>query len=386
MRAAPLLAIVMACGRVGFDERVPPDAAPCDALACIDPTFGVVTVTVPGIAIGGYGDQAIALDAANRIVITGTGAIVARLEDTGGLDPTFGSSFGGSGYVELGSGDGLAIAVAPDGSIVVAGAANGAGLVTTLDATGVVETSIAPTFGGGAVALNGVVVDASGRIIAGGQADFASFDLVGSAWLADGTPDPAFSEIDYDGGTGDEFATLAASLAPDGGLDFVGQSYNGSNFDGLLLHATSEGIVQWHVATDLGGSERYLAMIRDATGGIVVTGEQDSPASTIALVATYSSEGALETPTMLDFGGSDVGRGIARLADGRLVVGLRHGDGSRLVVLSAAGDVIGTFDLPVAQTPNGIDDVIVDRSGRILVLGDAGAGSADIYVARVLVP
>ena len=90
--------------------------------------------------------------------------------------------------------------------------------------------------------------------------------------------------------------------------------------------------------------------------------------------------------TLLDFGGSDVGRGVVELGDGRLVVGLRHGGRSRLVVMTAAGAVIGTFDLPIATTPNGIDDVILDRSGRVLVFGDAGAGSADIYVARVLVP
>jgi hypothetical protein len=387
MRAAPLFSIAMACGRVGFDERAIPDGSTCNALACIDPAFGVVTFSVDGVATGGYGDQAIALDAANRIMITGKGArgaVVARLEDSGVLDPSF-----GSGYVEVGSGgQGLAVAVANDGSIVVAGAANGAGLIAKLDQTGVVDAVIDPTFGAGAVALNGVVVDSTGRMIAGGQADFSSFDLVGSAWLADGTPDPSFTEIHYDGGNGDEFGTLAASLAPDGGLDFVGQSYNGSNFDGLLLHATNEGLVQWHVATDLGGSERYLAMIRDTAGDIVVTGEQDGPASTIALIERYSSEGVLDPTfaTTMIGDGSDVGRGVVELADGRLVVGLRHGDGSRLVVMSATGAVIGTFDLPIAQAPNGIDDVILDRSGRVLVFGDAGAGSADIYVARVLVP
>ncbi len=402
MRTAPLLAIVMACGRVGFDERSRPDAstidaaATCNALACVDPTFGVVTLMVDGVATGGYGDQGIALDAADRLVVTGKGSrgvLVARLEDSGVLD----ASFGGSGYVEIAatSAQGLAITVAPDGDIVVAGNSNGAGLVAKLDTAGAVDPAfgvIAPTFGATAVALNGVLVDSSGRVIAGGQGDFRDFDLVADAWLADGSADPAFTEIHYDGGNGDEFGTLAASLAPDGGLDLVGQTFNGSNFDGLILHATNEGAVQWHVATDLGEGERYLALIRDAAGNIVITGEQDSvtgPAMASAIVERYSSEGALDTSfatPLLDFGGSDVGRGVVELGDGRLVVGLRHGDGSRLVVMSAAGDVIGTFDLPIATTPNGIDDVILDRSGRVLVFGDAGAGSADIYVARVLVP
>jgi hypothetical protein len=89
------------------------------------------------------------------------------------------------------------------------------------------------------------------------------------------------------------------------------------------------------------GSSRFLALIRSAIGDILVTGEQDSlgPAPyRKAIVQRYSSEGVLETmlaQALLDVGGSDVGRG---------------------------------------------------RSGRVLVLGDAGAGSADIGVARVLVP
>ncbi|HEX4450439.1 MAG TPA: hypothetical protein VH143_06180 [Kofleriaceae bacterium] len=407
MRAAPLFAIAMACGRIGFDERARPDAtvndaATCDALACLDRAFGVVTLMVDGVATGGYGDQGIALDAANRLVVTGKGSrgvLVARLEDSGVLDP----SFGGSGYIEIAAtnAQGLAITVAPDGDIVVAGNSNGAGLVAKLDATGAVDPAfgvIMPTFGATADALNGVLVDSSGRVIAGGQGDVSSFDLFAGAWLADGSADPAFSQLHYDGGNGDEFGTLAASLAPDGGLDLVGQTFNGGNFDGLILHTTNEGVLDPQfgsggvVTTDLGKGERYLALIRDSGGNIVIAGEQDALTASPyqqAIIERYSSEGALDTTfaqPLLDFGGSDVGRGVVELGDGRLVVGLRHGDGSRLVVMTAGGSVIGTFDLPIATTPNGIDDVILDRSGRVLVFGDAGAGSAAIYVARVLVP
>jgi uncharacterized delta-60 repeat protein len=401
----------MACGRLDFQSRASADASldaatACAALACLDPSFGsagVVTVSVDGVPNGSYGDQGVAIQPDGRLVIAGKAgtvadstALVVRLEESGVLDPSFGSG----GIVELaaGSAQAIAVTVASDGAIVVGGTANGAGLLAKLDATGAVDPAfgvIEPTFGGTAVAINGVAVDAAGRVLAGGQADFANFNLVADAWLGSGAVDPAFAPFDYDGGNGDEFGSLAG-IAPDGGLDIVGQTYDGTVFDGLILHLTDEGaldpsfgsggISQLHV----GPGARFIALAREADERIVVTGQLDAGSATEALVERFSSTGVVDTAwstTSIAMHPDDVGRGIVQLPDGRVVIGVRGGSASTLVVLdNGSGGTIGSYELPIALSPNGIDDLLVDHQGRLLVFGDAGSDEAEIYLARVLIP
>jgi uncharacterized delta-60 repeat protein len=389
------LAIAMACGRVGFDEHIDAPAPACSALACLDATFGgsgVVTVSVDGVPNASFGDQAVVIQSDDRLVIVGKAGsaasstgLIARIDETGALDPSFGS--GGIAELAAGSAELIAVAVDPGGAIVVAGAAAKSCLVARLDATGAVDPVfgvIVTSLGGSICAFNGVTIDSAGRAIAGGQAFFTSFDLVAKAWLATGAPDPAFTELHYDGGHGDEFGSLAG-IAPDGGLDLIGDTYDGIHFDGLLVHATSEGVLDPSFGSggvttlDLGDSEQILARARNPAGGIIATGATGSA----AFVSRFSANGAIETATRIDLGGTDIGRGIAVLPDGRVVIGLRADGGSRLVVLDAGDAILGTFDLPI-PAPDGIDDLLLDHHGRLLVLGDEGSG--DIYVARVVIP
>ncbi|HEY3803561.1 MAG TPA: hypothetical protein VGL61_13175 [Kofleriaceae bacterium] len=412
--AVPALAFAMACGRVDFQARAIDaspsadatlDAAACAALVCLDPTFasgGVLDLSVDGVPNGSYGDQGVAIQPDGRIVIVGKAgtaasstALVARIEESGVLDPSFGSG----GVVELAaaSAQAIAVTVAATGDIVVGGNANGAGLLAKLDATGQVDPTfgvLEPTFGGTAVAINGVAVDTAGRVLAGGQADFANFDLVAGAWLGSGGTDPAFTPVHYDGGRGDEFGTLAG-IAPDGGLDIVGQTYDGTFFEGLILHTTNEGALDPSFGSDgiaqlAGGSgARFLALAREADERIVVTGQLDTT-GTEALVERFSASGVVDpawVTTSIAMHPDDVGRGIVQLPDGRIVVGVRGGSASTLVVLDdGSGSVIGSYELPIATAPNGIDDLLVDRDGRLLVFGDAGSDESEIYLARVLIP
>jgi uncharacterized delta-60 repeat protein len=388
------LAFVMACGRIGFDERGDAPASSCTAIACMDTTFagsGVLAVSVDGVPNASFGDQAVAVQPDDRIVVVGKAgtainstALVVRLDDSGAFDPSFGS--GGIAEIDQGAMELMAVAVAADGTIAVAGGAAAECLVSKLSTSGVPV----PTFGvvitglgASFCVLNGVATDAAGRVIVGGQGDFTSFDLVAHAWLAAGGDDASFTGLRYDGGRGDEFGSLAG-LGPDGGLDLIGDTYNGADFDGLLVHATNAGVLDpsfgsGGVATiDLGASEQFFARARAAAGGFVATGSTGSA----AFVARFSASGVLDSARTAILDGA-VGRGVVILADGRTVVGLRTATSSRLVVLDPSNAVLGTFDLPIAA-PNGIDDLLLDRHGRVVIYGDEGSG--ELYLARVLIP
>lgn len=93
-----------------------------DGNGALDPTFGT-----GGITTGPDGDgRDMAIQPDGKIVVAGfqglTGPfVVARYEADGGLDPTFG---GGTGFVTGPDGAAFAVAIQPDGKIVVAGVAD----------------------------------------------------------------------------------------------------------------------------------------------------------------------------------------------------------------------------------------------------------------------
>jgi len=123
----------------------------------------------------------------------------------GDLDPTFGTGGVVTTPVGAGSDVGYAIALQPDGRIVVAGhASNGVTndfAVLRYDAGGVLD----PTFGTGGVATTSlgttfafygadVAIQPDGRIVGAGYALGAGpndIDFLVVRWL-DGTPDPGF--------------------------------------------------------------------------------------------------------------------------------------------------------------------------------------------------
>jgi uncharacterized delta-60 repeat protein len=209
---------IVVYGTVGTGDAYWTAFARLDATGTLDPTFGVGgTTMMQFLGLSAAFSSGLAIDTAGRFVGSATVStptaldpashhVVFRASADGTLDPAFGSI----GVVDLGAGTAGGLALAPDGSIVAAGANGGQFAITRLDPAGAVD----PTFGaGGWILLFGsqsyatdVNVMSDGTILAVGQGG------LGMAWARvtpAGVPDPIFG----DGGTNSADLGKAYALA-----------------------------------------------------------------------------------------------------------------------------------------------------------------------------
>ena len=190
----------------------PPTFARYDSAGLLDPSFGhagVVTFTL-GNSCGG-GVQSLALQPDGKLVASGfwsNGSFydfdLWRLLPNGQLDPAFGSggqvttSFSGAAVAE-------ALVLQPDGKILAAGWANfpaphvalarylpGGGLDSTFGTAGRVETTLPMNAQGQALALQ-----PDGKIVVGGRAWTGQIGALLLRYLPSGTLDPAFGPGGY---------------------------------------------------------------------------------------------------------------------------------------------------------------------------------------------
>jgi uncharacterized delta-60 repeat protein len=209
----------------------------------VDTGFGVGGIAIDDAA--GPDDTCLdaVVDSAERIVTIGTSGpnqIVTRYDSLGARDGTFSTG----GRLILGSGvggEGRAVAIAPDGDIVVVGSEQDAGLVvrlapdgtprTTFGQGGVATYRLGLTAPGADVVFYDVLVQPNGKIVAvgyrrGGGA--SALDGVVVRMLGDGSLDPTFGTggmIVLDVGPDD---TLNAVYAESGGLIVVGDTTTAS--------------------------------------------------------------------------------------------------------------------------------------------------------------
>ena len=167
-------------------------------------------------------------------------ATLFRLLPDGTPDPAFGNLTGIPGALEFGDltpGNAQqiieSIALAPDGSVVLAGTGNAFGPLTGFVLRTDVDGNIDPEFGDNGLAtvaatyLHGVAIDAEGRIVAAGEHQVPGLDTATVVRLnTDGTRDATFGTnglATLDTGTNSTYiATLA--LAADGGILIGGQA------------------------------------------------------------------------------------------------------------------------------------------------------------------
>lgn len=283
----------------------------------VDATFGSAGTTTWDPSPSDETIRAVTHQADGRIVSAGyveygifavddADALLSRHNGDGTLDTSFG---GGDGVVvsDFGDYDGVrAIAVQPDGKIVVAGCVGSstcsfgsAHLVARYNHDGTPDTSfgngtgfvVFDTVGGNEwESAYDVMVEDSGRIITAGltstDQSAAGNDMALVAFDADGTVDTSF-----------------------GGGDGV-------------------------VVTDFGGRDMAKGMVRQPDGRIVVAGHGSGAFGVARYLAdgtpdpTFSGDGKLRT----DFGGQDSARDVAIDTDGRIVVAGRGGSDGRLAV------------------------------------------------------
>ncbi len=259
--------------------------------------------------------HAVAVDAEGRIVVAGeTGALfkdfaIARYLPDGSLDASFGT--GGIVVTDLGGDDRAnAVAVQPDGGILVAGSGwrtSGAGefaLVRygpdgTLDATvgdgGIVVTD----FRGGSDRAQGVSVGPDGTILLGGVVQLSGgcspnpcerYGLGGARYTADGTLDPTFGDgglvhpdlITSSGG----YATARVADGPVALAGHIGDEDFGLMFLGAGGLVPIEGGDALRI--DFGGSDRAFAAAPGPGGMVVLAGDtRGFDGSTDVAVARY---------------------------------------------------------------------------------------------------
>ncbi|MCA1681276.1 MAG: hypothetical protein LC777_21195, partial [Actinobacteria bacterium] len=300
--------------------------------------------------------SALALQSDGKIVAAGGNKIV-RYNDDGSLDDT---GFGTDGIQTLPSPvDVKAVAVAPDGRIVVAGLYRPVGggtefMVARFNSDGSPDTGFGtdgiqtPDFPGGDASAYGVAVQSNGKIVAAGDANLPTgkdFALV--RYNTDGSLDGFFSgdgkqTTDFAGGNGaddivllpdgkvlvagysesttdtlDDFAvaryTPAGELDPsfDGDgrqtIDFVGDDGVGGRYD------YGEGIAL---------QQNGMAVVAGVTYDPEFTGDFAVARLTAAgaLDTTFAGDGTQTIDFSVDFPRDDSGNDVAIAADGKVVV------------------------------------------------------------------
>ena len=271
-------------------------------------------------------------------------------------------SFAGDGKVITdiagNSGDsGRAIAVQPDGKVLVTGRTGIDAVVVRYNTDGSLDT----TFGGG-----------TGKLLSGFGASSESVQTIALM------PDGKFLLAGIAAG---DF--LVARYNADGSID--------TSFGG------GDGIVTAGIAA--GSSDRSTSLVLTANGGFVVAGLSTFATDTDISVARFNADGSLDTSfagdgtVTTDFGSpTDLGGPVAVQTDGKIVVGGITLTGSIASMAIARYNVDGSLDagfgtggkVTASLYPgydSRLDDLIIQPDGKIIVVGYANDGVSNTKIA-----
>jgi uncharacterized delta-60 repeat protein len=344
-------------------------------------------------------------------------AIQQRQPSDGPLDESFG--FGG-GFVTtsigVGRDEARAVAVQPDGKIVVAGSASTAAgrdmALVRYNPNGTLDTSfgnggrvVTPVGGyGEATAL---VLQPDGKIVTAGYAFTASGGVfVVARFAANGPLDPSFGAAGLAVtpiGT-DAFASGVA-LQSGGRIVAIGSSLSSlatspQDYDFTLVRYTANGLLDSSfgnggIATARTGSGRHEAYAGAvlSDGRIVAAGYSSTLGDQKFQVTRYSVDGSLDTT--FGTGGSvttDIGTALATAlslavqTDGKLIVGGAAGKTSAIVRYHADGSLDASFGVdgkvisPTSANVTSTQDVTLQPDGKIVAVGFATTGLTEALV------
>ena len=251
-------------------------------------------------------------------------------------------------------------------------------------------------------------VQADGKILVTGYSSNGSNDdIVLIRYNADGTLDTSF-------GGGDGIATTAVgggneagycvAVQADGKILVGGTSWNGSNYDIVVVRYNTNGTLDTSfgggdgiVTTAVGsGNDTGYGIVVQADGKFLITGFDFNGANDDVALIRYNANGTLDTSfgggdgivTTDVGGGSEVSYNVAVRADGKILVAGYRTAGSNLDFLVMQYNVDGTLDtsfgggdgIVTTAVGSGNDtgrSMTVQADGKILVTGYSSNGSND---------
>ena len=413
----------------------------------LDPTFGTGGIVRTDFA--GNIDQAnaVVVQSNGQIIAAGSSFsnsktvedfIVARYNADGSLDKRFGKNgkittdfFRNVDVIN-------AIAIQPDGRIVVAGVAQlgGSGgtprvfALARYRSDGQPDTSfgnggaLTTSFGGNFAAASALMVQPDGKIVVAGTVDFnpdfpnSGLDFALARYNANGTLDGSFGkggQVVFDFfGSFDQ--ANAAVLQPDGRIIVAGSaSYDSFNQDigFALARFNADGSTDFgfgsggkQITDFFGAGANANAIVLQADGKFVVAGTaSDSgtrPNATDIAVARYNADGSLDASfgtageTAIPFANSatEQGNALALSADGKITVAgaafktfatppdfalVRYNSDGSLDTGFGSG---GTITTDVAGGTDVAQAVAIQADGKIVAAGRAFRSNFDLTLAR----
>jgi uncharacterized delta-60 repeat protein len=316
----------------------------------------------------GQNDQAYAvvLQADQKIIVAGetipqsnpvlpdSDFAVVRYTIRGGLDPAFG--LGGKVTLDFGGRDAaIALAVQPDGKILIAGETRQSNYWKVALARLNKDGSLDQTFGdrgkttsqiGAGPDVNALAIQPDGKLIVAGAALDSQKQTLSRAFLARYDPggriDIGFGQkgIVFSSDRGFSNSFYGIDLQMDGKIIAAGASYDSRQSNILLSRFNSDGSpdssfgTSGKVFTDLNTSdERAYAVRALSDGSLLVAGyiTMGLSSSTDFLLLRYTSAGTLDSSfgnggtSQADFGLDDFGYAMALYSDGRAVVAGKTG-------------------------------------------------------------
>jgi uncharacterized delta-60 repeat protein len=276
-----------------------------------------------------------------------------------------------------------AIAVLPDGRILIGGAFDSVGgttrtFIARLGANGAIDATFsAPLqkFGGGSLgSVRSIVVQPDGKILVGGSFQ-VGVDIKMIVRLdANGAIDATFNS---DGGG--SFAS-AVALQPDGRIIVAGQL---ANFGGMqsrgLVRLNSNGTLDTALGLAADLQNNIFAVALQTDGKIVVGGNTFVGGTTPTQnnIARLNTNGTLDTSFAVGSGANNTVNAVAVQPDGKILAGgfftSFNGTARATVVrLGADGSVEPTF-APNIIGGGGIFAILLQAKGKILLGGGLGS-------------
>ncbi len=341
-----------------------------------------------------------------------TTTVIPVIAATGTLDATFGT--GGTSLISFGATETAnAVAIAPDGKIVVVGTTNVAGnndiAVLRYNANGTLDTSFSSDGGtttdvGAATADTGsaVVVQPDGKILVAGT---TGGDIVVIRYNTDGSLDSFFSGGKVVTNVGGTDVASSIVLQNDGKVVVGGTNDIGDFPDFSLVRYNADGTLDTSFSSDgkvdfgLGSNDFCQAIALQADGKIVMAGYTDNSGTNDFAVARVTTTGALDITFDSDgtattaFSGDDRASSVVIQPNGAIVVAGSQQSGSDIAIarylstgaldttFSADGKQVIAFPVISDSSCNGL---ALQSDGKLLLAGITNAfGTNDFALARV---